>query len=129
VPLESVELISVSLFPPLETSGHHPPSQPTPASNALRVYRRADPRSLHHIAAGSVPRGLQYTPCGKYTVYPLGSMIVVRNLALDTQCFLEGHNNVVSALCISHDGKKLASGEVGLTAGTKVRNATVVVWE
>jgi hypothetical protein len=36
------------------------------------------------------------------------------------QAFLEGHNNVVSTLAISHDGTKLASGEVGLTPGTKV---------
>lgn len=37
------------------------------------------------------------------------------------QAFLEGHNNIVSTLAISHDGTKLASGEIGLTPGTKVR--------
>lgn len=64
--------------------------------------------------------GLKYTPCGGYIVYPLGSMVVVKNLATDTQCFLEGHNNTVSAIAISPDGKILASGEVGITPSTKV---------
>lgn len=35
--------------------------------------------------AGAVYHGLQYTPDGKYVVYPLGAMIVVKNLASDTQ--------------------------------------------
>ena len=70
--------------------------------------------------SGAVTHGLQYTPDGKYVVYPLGAMIVVKNLATDSQSFLEGHNNVVSTLTISHDGTMLASGELGLTPGTKV---------
>jgi hypothetical protein len=74
-----------------------------------------------HTPAGAVSHGLQYTPCGKYVVYPLGTMVVVRNLSSDAQAFLEGHNNAVSTLAISHDGKRLASGELGLTPGTKVR--------
>ena len=52
-------------------------------------------------------------------------MIIIRNLATDSQSFLEGHSNVISTLAISHDGKKLASGEIGLAAGIKVRRKNV----
>lgn len=37
------------------------------------------------IRLGTVFHGLQYTPDGKYVVYPLGAMIVIRNLATETQ--------------------------------------------
>lgn len=75
--------------------------------------------------SGNVPQGLQHTPCGQYVVYPLGSNIVVRNIALNRQSFLRGHNNRVSCLSVSHDGTKLASGQVN-QAGVK---ADVFVWD
>merc|ERR1719399_425197 len=62
--------------------------------------------------SGHVPNGLQYTPCRKY----------VRE---NTQAFLEGHTSDVSCLAVSHDGTKLASGQIN-QAGVR---ADVIVWD
>lgn len=47
-------------------------------------------------------------------------MVIVRNLATNSQSFLEGHSEVISTLAISRDGKRLASGEIAIAAGIKV---------
>lgn len=71
------------------------------------------------ILAGKVCDALHYTPCGKYVVYPLGSFIVIKNLTTDKEAFLDGHSNEISCVAISHDGTKLASGQINFT-GVKV---------
>lgn len=69
---------------------------------------------------GKVMRSLHYTPCGRYIVYPLGSFVVLKNIRTDKEAFLDGHTYDVSCLKISHDGRRLASGQLNLV-GVKVR--------
>ena len=69
--------------------------------------------------------GLKVTPCGNYTVYPLGKILIVRSLIGGKTAFLEGHTNDVSCVAISPDGKRLASGQTN-HAGVK---ADVCVWD
>jgi WD40 repeat protein len=64
--------------------------------------------------AGKVHNGLQYTPCGKYILYPLGSFVVLKNLTTDKEAFFDGHSSEVSCLSVSSDGSKLVSGQVNL---------------
>ena len=75
--------------------------------------------------SGHVPNGLQYTPDGKYVVYPLGSIVVLKDVKKNTQAFLEGHTNDVSCLAVSHDGTKLASGQIN-HAGVR---ADALIWD
>lgn len=47
-------------------------------------------------------------------VYPLGSILVVRNMAgKNKQAFLEGHTSDISCMAMSSDGLRLVSGQVG----------------
>mmetsp|Transcript_40123 Transcript_40123/g.52823 ORF Transcript_40123/g.52823 Transcript_40123/m.52823 type:complete len:653 (-) Transcript_40123:240-2198(-) len=75
--------------------------------------------------SGEVPAGLKYLPCGGYIVYPLGSIIVLRNLEQNKQAFLEGHTQSVTCLSVSHDGTMLASGQTH-HSGVK---ADVIIWD
>ena len=61
---------------------------------------------------GKVPNGLLYHPDGIHMIYSLGSTVVVKNTQLNKQAFLKGHSHQVSCLTLSHDGTKLASGQV-----------------
>ncbi|GMI42108.1 hypothetical protein TeGR_g9242, partial [Tetraparma gracilis] len=74
---------------------------------------------------GEVPAGLQYTSDGGYVIYPLGSIIVIRNITTGSQSFLEGHSNNVSCITVSKDSKFLASGQESY--GTL--KADVLVWD
>jgi len=74
---------------------------------------------------GKVPGACNYTPCGNYLVYPLGSFIVLKNLKSAKEAFLDGHNNDISCITVSHNGDKLASGIAHLT-GVK---ANVIIWD
>lgn len=58
-----------------------------------------------------MPQGVQVHPNQRHIIYPLGSTIVVKDIVDDTQFFLQGHNNEVSCLALSSDGKTLASGQ------------------
>jgi WD40 repeat protein len=73
---------------------------------------------------GKIVNGLKYTPCGQYLVYPLGAFIILKNIRTDKEVFLEGHSQEISCLTISHDGTKIASGQVNII-GVK---ADVIVW-
>ena len=53
-------------------------------------------------------------------VYPLGCNLIIENLQSRQQEFLLGHNNNVSCLTISNNGKYIASGQVTFM-GFKVR--------
>merc|ERR1719183_3309808 len=75
--------------------------------------------------SGEVSGGLCYTPCGQYLLYPLGSIVVIRNLASNRVGFLEGHTSDVSCIAVSHDGQRLATGQAN-HGGVK---APVIVWD
>jgi len=75
---------------------------------------------------GTVPNGMCYTKCGKYVIYPLGAMVVVKSTTSDLMSFLEGHLYNVSCLSLSNCGNFLASGETAPNAGTK---ADVIIWD
>ena len=70
---------------------------------------------------GKISRALQYTPCGRYIVYPLGSFVVLKNIRTDKEAFLDGHTHEISCISISHNGRRLASGQINLV-GVKVLN-------
>ena len=96
------------------SSDIQPRSQPT-----------TDESANSQTNAGEVPNGLQYTSCGGYVLYPLGSIIVLRNIATGKQAFLEGHSGDVSCIASSKDNVYLASGQDSF--GTT--KADVMVWD
>jgi len=76
--------------------------------------------------SGSVSDGLHYTPCGKFVVFPLGSVIVLRELSSKKQHFLEaGIDKKISCVAISKEGSYLTTGHETSAAG----KAEVVVWD
>lgn len=76
--------------------------------------------------SGSVAGGLRYTPCGKFVLFPLGSVVVLRSLKSNKQFFLDaGIDKKVSCVAISKDGAFLATGHE-TPASFK---AEVVVWD
>ena len=52
-------------------------------------------------------------------IYPLGSFVVIKNVRTEKEAFLDGHSQEVSCLAVSHDGRKIASGQVNFL-GVKV---------
>ena len=68
---------------------------------------------------GKVVNGLHYTPCGKYVIYPLGTLVVIKKISTDEDIFLDGHTHEISCLTLSKDGSKIASGQVNIV-GVKV---------
>jgi len=74
---------------------------------------------------GKIPGAMSYTPCGKYIIYPLGSFVVIKNLKTSKEAFLDGHNNDVSCIAMSHSGEYIASGISHLT-GVK---ANCYIWD
>lgn len=79
---------------------------------------------------GLVPNGLQYTPCGKYICYPLGSIIAVRSIISsgENHAFLDAENDQkVSCIALSKDGKYLVSGYT--TEGSTTKDAHAVIWD
>ena len=84
---------------------------------------------------GSVVDGMKVIRSSKlpgsrdWLVYPLGSLVVIRQAQTDDAAgrigFLQGHSNDVSCLCVSRDGTRLASGQ---TAQQGVA-ADVLVWD
>lgn len=77
-----------------------------------------EPRSLQLDAVvgyeGSVPQGLIFHPDGRHLIYPLGSTVVIRDLASShSQRFLHGHKDRISCVALSPSGRYLASGQVG----------------
>lgn len=74
---------------------------------------------------GKVPNGLIYHPDGIHMIYSLGSTVVVKNTRINKQAFLNGHSHQVSCLALSHDGTKLASGQVTHMGFV----ADIIVWD
>ena len=63
--------------------------------------------------------------CGGYVLFPLGSIVVIKNVQSGDQAFLEGHSEDVSCLAVSHDGTKMASGQKNKTN----TRADVLIWD
>jgi hypothetical protein len=61
---------------------------------------------------GKVPHGLKLHPDRTHMIYPLGCNLVIENLQTRQQEFLLGHNNNISCVTISNNGKYIASGQV-----------------
>lgn len=74
---------------------------------------------------GKVPNGLICHHDGIHHIYSLGSTVVVKNTRLQTQAFLQGHTHQVSCLALSHDGTKLASGQVTHMGFV----ADIIIWD
>ena len=68
---------------------------------------------------GKVTNALSYSPCGKYVIYPLGAFVVIKNLTIDRESFLDMHSHEVTCMKISNCGTRLASGQCNI-AGVKV---------
>ena len=62
--------------------------------------------------SGRVPHGLKLHPDRVHMIYPLGCNLVIENLQTRQQEFLLGHNNNISCVTISNNGKYIASGQV-----------------
>ncbi|KAJ1458935.1 WD40-repeat-containing domain protein [Pelagophyceae sp. CCMP2097] len=81
--------------------------------------------------SGSVNGGLVHVhskrlPGDAWTIFPLGSLVVVKQPgAGGAVAFLEGHNHDVSCLCVSKDGTRLASGQHSHQGVP----ADVIVWD
>lgn len=69
--------------------------------------------------AGKVPSSLYFSADGKFSIYPLGSFVVVKNNKSGREAFLDGHSGEVTCIAISHDGASVASGQCG-PPGVKV---------
>jgi hypothetical protein len=59
-------------------------------------------------------------------IYPMGATIVIKELGGDAaQSFLQGHTDEVSCLCVSADGRYLASGQITFMGFA----ADIIVWD
>jgi len=74
---------------------------------------------------GHVYDGLQINPDREHMIYPLGCQIVIRNLNTGKQEFLRGHENNITCMTMSKDGKYLASGQVTYMGF----RADVILWD
>lgn len=54
---------------------------------------------------------LKVHPDGEHIVYPLGTTVIVKNLATNQQAFLTGHNDAVTCIELSKCGRYIASGQ------------------
>jgi len=77
---------------------------------------------------GTVPGGLVLHPDNEHLIFPLGCTVVVRNVIKQTQFFLQGHDNHISTIAISRDGKYLASGIYPPKLGTMCTRFTTRIW-
>eukprot|EP00294_Goniomonas_avonlea_P013212 CAMPEP_0114556708 /NCGR_PEP_ID=MMETSP0114-20121206/9432_1 /TAXON_ID=31324 /ORGANISM="Goniomonas sp, Strain m" /LENGTH=623 /DNA_ID=CAMNT_0001741929 /DNA_START=93 /DNA_END=1964 /DNA_ORIENTATION=- len=76
--------------------------------------------------AGTVPEGLILMPDKQRMIFPLGSTVVVREVANpQAQRFLQGHSDRVTCIALSPSGRYLASGQCTHMGF----QADVVVWD
>lgn len=77
------------------------------------------------ICVGKIPNALKLSANGKYSIYPLGSFVVVKNNKSGKEGFLDGHSGEVTCVEVSHDGETVASGQCG-PPGVKVRYKSIL---
>lgn len=74
---------------------------------------------------GDTVDGLILHPNNEHIIFPLGSQIVVRNILTREQKYLRGHDNDISVICVSRNGKYLATGQKTYS-GFK---ADIIIWD
>lgn len=79
---------------------------------------------LRFQLSGKVLNGLISLQSGRYTVYALGSTVVLRDTKKNVQTFLKGHTDEITCLTLSRDGKRLASGQQGIPG----QKAAAIIW-
>jgi len=71
--------------------------------------------NYYTIMQGAVNNALKFHPDGVHVIYPVGSMVVIKNsLKPEQQHLLHGHTNLITCLDVSKSGKYIASGQVTL---------------
>jgi cilia- and flagella-associated protein 52 len=61
---------------------------------------------------GKINNGLKIHPDKMHMIYAIGCNIVIENLHTRHQEFLIGHNNNISCIAVSNNGKYIASGQI-----------------
>jgi WD40 repeat protein len=93
------------------------------------LFQTASPKTktdFHSLLSGSVSSGLQYTPCGRCIVYPLGSVVVLKSVNSKNVLFFDaGIDKKVSCVALSKDGRYLATGHEA-EGMTKVE---AIIWD
>jgi WD40 repeat protein len=74
---------------------------------------------------GTTLDGLVLHPDNEHLIFPLGNQIVVRNVLTREQKYLRGHDNDISVISISNNGKYLATGQK-THSGFK---ADIIIWD
>jgi cilia- and flagella-associated protein 52 len=75
---------------------------------------------------GNVPNGLQYTPCGEYILYSLGSIVIMKAIKSGKLIFFDaGIDDKISCMALSKDGRFMATGHEA-TGFTKVES---IIWD
>lgn len=74
---------------------------------------------------GDVLDGLILHPDNEHLIFPLGSQIIVRNIMTREQKYLRGHDNDISVISVSRNGKYIASGQK-THSGFK---ADIIIWD
>jgi WD40 repeat protein len=77
------------------------------------------------LSLGSTRDGLILHPDNEHLIHPLGSTIIVRHVLTREQTFLRGHDNKVSVIRVSPDGKYVASGQKTFMGF----QADVIIWD
>jgi WD40 repeat protein len=77
------------------------------------------------ITTGGTRDGLILHPDNEHLIYPLGSTIIIRHVLTREQTFLRGHDNKVSVIRVSPNGKYVASGQKTFMGF----QADVIIWD
>ncbi len=74
---------------------------------------------------GTTLDGLILHPDNEHLIFPLGNQIVVRNVLTREQKYLRGHDNDITVITVSNNGKYLATGQKTYS-GFK---ADIIIWD
>lgn len=74
---------------------------------------------------GNTLDGLILHPDNEHLIYPLGSQIVIRNVLTREQSYLRGHDNDISIIRVSRNGRYIATGQ-RTHMGFK---ADIIIWD
>lgn len=75
---------------------------------------------------GKIVGGLQYTKCGKFIIFPLGSVVVLKSVSSQRLRFFDARiDKNVSCIAMSKDGRFLASGH----ESESVTKVEAIIWD